>query len=304
MSILVDRHKTRVVVQGITGVYGQAQTKAMLDFGTNVVAGVRPGRGGESVLGIPLFDSVAEAVDATSCNTSVIYVSPRDTLPAAMEAIEGGIELLMVATEFVPSKDTAYLSAASRAAGAWIIGPNTIGMVDPLHQVLLGTLGADFARPGSVGVISRSGTLSIEITKILSGAGIGQSTVVAMGGDIVSGRRPREYLELFERDSDSHAVILIGEVGGLREYEALEFIAEMSKPVVAYIVGVHAPLGTRMGHVGAIAGGKRETARAKKMAFEEAGINVAERPHDLPGIVSRLIGLASTEPLHRKVRES
>jgi succinyl-CoA synthetase alpha subunit len=279
LAILVDG-RTRVLVQGATGRFGQIQTKLMLDYGTKIVAGVTPGRGGQEVLGIPIYDTVAEAKGEHRIDASVIYVPAPWALDAAVESIEGGIPLVVVITEGVPVHDGMRIRALGKERGVWVIGPNCPGVMVP-GQTSLGMYPPVCAMPGHVGVASRSGTLSFEVTKLLCEAGIGQSTNVGIGGDPVIGNNFVEYLRLFEEDPETHAVVMIGELGGSQEEQAAGFIAEMSKPVVAFISGKNAPPEKRMGHAGAISSDGSGGAMDKVRALEAAGVRMAETLQDI-----------------------
>lgn len=279
MPILVDRN-TRVLVQGATGRFGQIQTKLMLDYGTKIVAGVTPGRGGQEVLGVPIYDTVAEAKKAHPVDASVIYVPAPYALEAATESIENGIPLVVVITEGVPVHDGMRIRALAKQQGCWVIGPNCPGIITP-GQTSLGMYPPVTAMPGPVGVASRSGTLCFEVTKLLCEAGIGQTSCVGIGGDPVIGDNLVEYLKLFEKDPETRAVVVIGELGGSQEEEATGFIQEMSKPVVAFISGKSAPAEKRMGHAGAISSQGTGLAVDKVKALEAAGVKVADTLVDL-----------------------
>lgn len=279
MSILVDRN-TRVLVQGATGRFGQIQTKLMQDYGTDIVAGVTPGKGGSEVLGIPIYDTIAEARLDHRIDASVIYVPAPFTLGAATEAIDNEIPLVVVITEGVPVHDGMQIRAAAKEAGIWVIGPNCPGIITP-GQTSLGMYPPSTAMPGSVGVASRSGTLCFEVTKLLCEGGIGQSSAVGIGGDPVIGNNFVEYLRLFEEDSETRAVVMIGELGGSQEEDAAGFIAEMTKPVIAFISGKSAPPEKRMGHAGAISSGGGGVAEGKVKALESAGARMASTLTDI-----------------------
>ena len=279
MSILVDAN-TRVLVQGATGRFGQIQTKLMLGYGTKIVAGVTPGRGGQEVLGIPIYDTVAEARAEHRIDASVIYVPAPTALDAAVEAIDNQIPLVVVITEGVPVQDSMQIRALAKQRGSWVIGPNCPGIITP-GQTSLGMYPPVCAMPGPVGVASRSGTLCFEVTKLMCEAGIGQSTCVGIGGDPVIGNNFVEYLRLFEEDPETRAVVMIGELGGNQEEEAAGFIAQMSKPVVAFISGKSAPPEKRMGHAGAIVSAGSGSALDKVKALEAAGVKVADTLVDI-----------------------
>ncbi len=282
MSILVNGG-TRVLVQGATGRFGQIQTKLMLDYGTEIVAGVTPGKGGQEVLGIPIYDTVAEAREKHALDATVIYVPAPSTLEAAAEAIENGIPLVVVITEGVPVHDGMKIRALAREQRVWAIGPNCPGIITP-GETSLGMYPPVTAMPGPVGVASRSGTLCFEVTKLMCEAGIGQTSCVGIGGDPVIGNNFVEYLRLFEDDPDTKAVVMIGEVGGSQEEEAASFIARMKKPVVAFISGKSAPPEKRMGHAGAISSQGGGSALDKVKVLEAAGATVADTLSDIVGL--------------------
>ncbi|HEX6971358.1 MAG TPA: succinate--CoA ligase subunit alpha, partial [Limnochordia bacterium] len=258
MSILVDR-TTRVLVQGITGREGSFHTKQMLAYGTQVVAGVRPGKGGQTVEGIPVFDTVREAVDATGANCAIGFVPEAAAADAVLEQIEAGIPLVCCITEGIPVQDMIEVAQFARRRGTRLIGPNCPGLITP-GEALVGILPGAIFQPGPVGLVSRSGTLTYEVVNELTQRGIGQSTCVGVGGDPVIGMRFKEILALFEADPATRVVVLIGEIGGTDEEEAAAYIPEMTKPVVAFISGRTAPPGKRMGHAGAIVSGRAGTA--------------------------------------------
>ena len=279
MGILVDKN-TRVLVQGITGHEGSFQTGQMLEFGTNVVGGVTPGKVGSELNGIPVFDSVAEAVDAVESNTSVIFVPPKYAADAIFEAVDGGIELIACITEGIPVHDMMRVCAYLENSSSRLVGPNCPGITTP-GDSKVGIMPNMIHLPGNVGLVSRSGTLTYEIIDLLSKNGIGQSTSVGIGGDQVIGTSFVDILKLFEEDAMTHAVVLVGEIGGTAEEDAIDFIKQMSKPVIGYVVGVSAPPGKTMGHAGAIISGGGGTALEKIQAFEKAGIPVGKSPEDI-----------------------
>ncbi len=275
MSILVDRH-TRVVVQGITGREGEFHTRQMLAYGTRVVAGVTPGKGGTRVLDVPVFETVAQARDEAGANASIIFVPAPFAADAALEAIEAGLSPVVIITEGIPALDMVRVVARARERGVRVIGPNCPGVISP-GESLVGILPGRVFMPGPVGIVSRSGTLTYEVVHQLSRAGVGQSTCVGVGGDPVIGTRFVDVLGLFERDPQTRAVVLIGEIGGTDEEEAAAFIrGGMEKPVVAFISGRSAPPGKRMGHAGAIISGRTGTPESKVEALTAAGVPVAE----------------------------
>jgi succinyl-CoA synthetase alpha subunit len=294
--ILIDKN-TKVIVQGATGKMGALHTRLMVVYGTRVVAGVTPSRGGGKVPGteLPVFDTVREAMDRTGATTSVIFVPPYLVLDAGCEAIDAGIELLVVITEGIPPQDTAKLVAQARAKGVKMVGPNCPGIIKPA-EALLGILPGSIFKKGPVGMVSRSGTLTYEIALALSDANLGQSTCVGIGGDPVKGMEYPEVLSMFENDPETEVIVLIGEIGGTAEEEAAEFIKEnIKKPVVAYIAGQTAPPGKRMGHAGAIISGGKGTAESKMKAMKAVGIEVALTPSQ----VAQKVGAVLKQPAAR-----
>lgn len=280
MSILIDK-KTRVVVQGITGRDGAFHTKQMLDYGTKIVAGVTPGKAGETVEGVPVFDSVKEAKDATGANTSVIYVPSKFAVDAIYEAAEAGIDLVICISEGVPAMDMLAVYNYLKGKKTRLVGPNTPGLISP-GASKVGIMPGQIHVKGNVGVVSRSGTLTYEVVYHLTQRDIGQSTCLGTGGDQIVGTGFLDVLEMFEKDPQTRAVVLIGEIGGTDEEEAAKFIRKnMSKPVVAFVAGRTAPPGRRMGHAGAIIAGGSGTAAEKVTAFQKAGIKVAESPAEV-----------------------
>lgn len=278
--ILVDKN-TKVVVQGATGKMGASHTKRMLDYGTKIVAGVTPGKGGEKIHGVPVFDTVAQAKEATGATCSVIFVPPYLALDAGYEALDAGIELLVLITEGIPPQDTAKLVAAVKAKGAKLIGPNCPGIITP-GQSLIGILPGSIFKAGKVGMVSKSGTLTYEIALALTDKGFGQSTCVGVGGDPIKGLDYQEVLSMFEKDADTEVIVMIGEIGGNAEEEAAEFIKKnIKKPVIGYIAGQTAPPGKRMGHAGAIISGGNGTAESKLEAFKANGVKVAMTPNEV-----------------------
>ncbi|NPB01688.1 MAG: succinate--CoA ligase subunit alpha [Methanopyri archaeon] len=282
---------TRVLVQGITGRHGSFHTGLMLEYGTNVVAGVTPGKGGEEVHGVPVFDTVEEAVDETGAEASVVFVPAPFAPDAVMEAIEAGLDPIVVITEHIPAHDTMMFVQLAEEYGVRIIGPNTPGIIVPPERTKMGIMPHQVFSEGSVAVASRSGTLTYEIVHHLTEAGIGQSVCVGLGGDTVVGMTFIDFLEMVEEDPDTEAVVLIGEIGGSAEEEAAEYIAETDypKPVVAYIAGRHAPPGKRMGHAGAIVHRGQGTAESKEKAFLEAGVEVAKTPWEVPELLKEYL---------------
>jgi succinyl-CoA synthetase alpha subunit len=277
MAIFVDRD-TKVLVQGITGHQGTFHTQQMLSFGTKVVAGVTPGKGGSAVEGVPVFNSISEAVAATRANTSIIFVPAPFTKDAVFEAADAGIKLVICITEHIPLQDSMQVMQYAKLNGVVVIGPNTPGLIAPPVKVKIGIMPTAIFKPGKVGVISRSGTLTYEIVNALSEGGWGQSTCVGLGGDRVVGLDYTDVLERFERDGETDAVVMIGEIGGSAEEDACAYISKMKKPVVAYIAGQTAPPEKRMGHAGAIISRGVGTAAGKIKALTDAGVKVAKVP--------------------------
>jgi succinyl-CoA synthetase alpha subunit len=289
MSILVDNN-TRVVVQGITGRDGAFHAQQMAEYGTEVVAGVTPGKGGQSVGNIPVYNTVQQAVDEGGANTSVVYVPHAFAGDAIYEAADAGIQLIVCITEGIPTREMIRVMQFLSAGQSRLLGPNSPGIISP-GQAKVGILPGHIFMPGPVGIISRSGTLTYELAYQLSRADIGQSTVVGLGGDPIIGTRFIDALELFEADPDTRAIILIGEIGGTDEEEAAEYISNyVTKPVVAFIAGLTAPPGKRMGHAGAIISGGSGTAEEKIKAMEAVGIPVAPRPADIVGLIEKALG--------------
>jgi len=277
MSILIDR-STKAIVQGVTGNEGRFHTRQMLDYGTQIVGGVTPGKGGQTVHGVPVFDTVSQAVSDTSANTSIIFVPPRFAADAIMEAAEAGIGLVVCITEGIPTHDMLKVRRYLDIQGTRLIGPNTPGIISP-GKSKLGIMAGYIHRAGEIGIISRSGTLTYEVVHQLSQLGIGQSTCAGIGGDQIIGLAFIDLLEMFEEDPQTKGVVLIGEIGGAAEEEAASYIADnFSKPVVAFVAGRTAPSGRRMGHAGAIITGGTGTAAAKIAALNQAGVTVAESP--------------------------
>jgi succinyl-CoA synthetase alpha subunit len=295
VSILIDK-STRLVVQGITGRDGAFHTRQMIDYGTRVVAGVTPGKGGESVHGVPVFDSVADAVRATRANASVIYVPAPFAADAIYEAADAGIGLIVCITEGLPVRDALgawHHVAAMRERGDGVhprlIGPNCPGLISP-GQSKVGILPGHITKPGPVGLVSRSGTLTYEVVHQLSAAGLGQSTCLGIGGDPIIGTNFIDALTMFEADKATEAIVLIGEIGGSDEEEAAQYIRRhVRKPVVAFVAGQTAPPGKRMGHAGAIISGGTGTAAEKMAAFQAAGVPVANIPSEIPALIAEAL---------------
>ncbi len=290
MSILVSS-STRLVVQGITGREGEFHTRQMIEYGTKVVAGVTPGRGGSEIAGVPVFDTVQQAVAATGANAANIYVPAPFAPDAILEAADAGLTLIVCITEGIPVLEMVRVNHWLRQRGVRLIGPNCPGVITP-GQAKVGIMPGHIHRPGKIGLISRSGTLTYEIVNALSQAGYGQSTCVGIGGDPIIGTTFVDALRLFAADDGTEAVVLIGEIGGTDEEKAAEFIkGELGKPVVAFIAGRTAPPGKRMGHAGAIISGGTGTAASKVEALTKAGVKVADNPVDAPELL-RSIGVA------------
>jgi succinyl-CoA synthetase alpha subunit len=289
MSIFIDSN-TKLVVQGITGRDGSFHTRQMMEYGTDVVAGVTPGKGGQTFEGpggssAPIFNAMDEAVAETGANTSVVYVPPAFAANAILEAVDSGVDLVVAITEGVPVLDMARAHAYARDHGVRILGPNCPGLISP-GKSKVGILPAQIVAEGPIGVVSRSGTLTYEAVFQLTSVGLGQTTCVGIGGDPLIGTNFIDCLEAFEADPDTTAVVMIGEIGGTDEQEAAEHVrTKMSKPVVGFIAGQTAPPGRRMGHAGAIISGSAGTAEEKMKAFEENGIAVARRPADIVGLI-------------------
>jgi succinyl-CoA synthetase alpha subunit len=277
MSILVD-DKTRVVVQGITGNEGLFHTRQMVEYGTKVVAGMTPGKGGQKVDGIPVFNTVAEAVKNTGANASAIFVPPAFAADSILEAADSGISVIVCLTEGIPTLDMVTVRQYLKEKGSKLVGPNTPGVISP-GKCKIGVMAGYIHKPGTVGIMSRSGTLTYEVVDQLTKKGIGQSTCVGIGGDQIIGLDYVDLLEMFEGDSGTEAMIMIGEIGGTAEEEAAQFIQrKVKKPVVAFIAGLTAPPGRRMGHAGAIIAGGKGTAKEKMEALEKAGVRVVRNP--------------------------
>jgi len=288
VAILID-DSTRVVVQGLTGKEGTFHALRNRDYGTKVVAGVTPGKGGEQVDGIPVFDTVVEAAKETDANTSLVFVPARFAADAILESADAGLDLVVCITEGVPVLDMARVENYLRGKPIALVGPNCPGLISP-GKSNVGIIPGEICMPGPVGLVSRSGTLTYQIVNELTQRGIGQSTCVGMGGDPVHGVGFIECLERFQADDDTHAIIVIGEIGGSDEEDAARFIAEhVSKPVVAYVAGFSAPPGKRMGHAGAIVTGSSGTAQAKAEAFEAAGVRVGRNPTQVADLMAETL---------------
>ena len=292
MSILVDRH-TRVLVQGITGREGSFHARQCREYGTQIVAGVTPGKSGVQHEGIPVFSTVAAAVAATEANASLIFVPPPFAADAIMEAADAGLPLIVCITEGIPTLDMARAWSFLRQTRSRLIGPNCPGVITP-GQAKLGIMPGAIHIPGAVGIVSRSGTLTYEAVHQLTLLGLGQSTAVGIGGDPIIGTTHRDAIELFQADDATEAIVMIGEIGGTAEEEAAEFIRQhVNKPVIGFIAGQTAPPGRRMGHAGAIISGGTGGADAKMQAMRAAGIHVCQSPADIGAAVAGVLGVSS-----------
>jgi len=288
MGILIN-DETRIIVQGITGRIGSTQTKLMLEYGSNIVAGISPGKGGESVHGIPVYDTFEAATSERQADASILFMPAPFVRDAAIEAIDSNIGVLVIITEHVPVHDTMYIKERAQHTGTKIIGPTTPGIIVP-GKTKIGIMPTKVFMEGNVGIVSRSGTLLYEIAGNLTLTGIGQSCCLGIGADQISGINLKEILHLFEKDEQTKAVVIVGEIGGTQEEDAAEFIrGEMRKPVVAYIAGRMAPLGKRMGHAGAIVLGERGTAQNKIDVLREAGAKIAQKPSEVPHLIKTMI---------------
>jgi succinyl-CoA synthetase alpha subunit len=292
MGIIIDEN-TQAIVWGITGTQGSFHTKLMLEYGTKIVAGVTPGKGGATVHGVPVYDTGEEALKEHPANAGIIFVPAPFASDAVLEALENGIKILVVITERIPIKDSIIMIERARRLDSIIIGPNTPGIITP-GKSRLGIMPSHIFKPGNVGIISRSGTLTYEIAAGLSMKNLGQSTCIGLGGDPITGLNFIDVLEMFKKDQQTEVVVMIGEIGGNLEELAADYVAEVNypKPVVAYIAGRTAPPGKRMGHAGAIIMGGEGTADSKIEALKNAGIKVAEKPGDVAKLV--------TDCLHEK----
>ena len=290
MSVLVDKN-TRLIVQGLTGKEGTFHALQMRDYGTNIVGGVTPGKGGTTHEGFPVFNSVADAVAQTGANASVIYVPPPFAADAIMEAADSELPLIVCITEGIPSLDMVKAFAYVSARTSRLIGPNCPGVISP-GQCKVGIMPARIHKEGRVGVVSRSGTLTYEAVGQLTALGIGQSTCIGIGGDPIIGTTQKDAVTLFNNDPDTDAIVMIGEIGGSAEEEAAEYVkAHVKKPVVGFICGQTAPPGRRMGHAGAIIAGGKGTADEKMKAMTAAGIHVVKSPADIGAKVKEVLGL-------------
>jgi len=288
MSILVNKN-TKLLVQGITGRDGSFHTQKMIDYGTNVVGGISPGKGGQTVHGVPVFNTVADAVKETGANTSVIFVPAPFAADAVLEASEAGIELVIAISEGVPTLDMVRITPYLKKKGTKLIGANCPGLISP-DEAMIGILPGSIFMKGKIGLMSRSGTLTYEMVYQLTHSGLGQSTCVGIGGDPVAGLYYEELLQMFEEDPETAAIVLIGEIGGDAEERAAQYIKEhITKPVVAFIGGLTAPPGKRMGHAGAIISSGTGTGAEKIAAFEAVGVQVARQPSEIPELLKKLL---------------
>jgi len=277
MSILVDE-KTKVVVQGITGNEGMFHTRQMVEYGTKVVAGMTPGKGGQTMDGIPVYNTVLEAVKQTGANASAIFVPPPFAADAILEAADAGIPLIVCLTEGIPTIDMMMVNRYLKEKGSKLVGPNTPGVISP-GKCKIGVMAGYIHKAGPIGIMSRSGTLTYEVVDQLTKKGIGQSTCIGIGGDQIIGLNYVDLLGMFEKDSGTEAIVMIGEIGGTAEEEAAQFIKKnVKKPVAAFIAGLTAPPGRRMGHAGAIISGGKGTAKEKMEALERSGVRVVRNP--------------------------
>jgi succinyl-CoA synthetase alpha subunit len=289
MSILVDKN-TRVVVQGLTGHEGTFHAQQMIDYGTKLVAGVTPGKGGTKHLGVPVFNTVAEAVEKTGANAALAFVPPAFAADAILEDVDAGVPFVVSIAEGIPVLDMVRVVAALERSTTRLLGPNCPGIISP-GQAKLGIMPGFIHQRGNVGVVSRSGTLTYEAVAQLSGLGIGQSTCVGIGGDPITGTSFLDIIRMFQDDPETHSIVMIGEIGGNAEEVAADFIKKnVTKPVVGFIAGQTAPPGRRMGHAGAIISGGQGTAKEKYAALRAAGIHIVESPAEIGATVSRVLG--------------
>jgi len=301
--MIIYRRKHRILVQGITGKQGTFWTEKMMACGTTVIGGVNPKRAGESHAGVPVFASAAAAMRQAPFEVAVMFIPPVMAKAAALEAIDAGAKLLVVLTEHIPAQDVMTVLLAARRRGTRIIGPNTAGLVTP-GEGFVGIMpghNPNVFRPGSVGVISRSGSLGTLVALNLTRAGIGQSAFIGIGGDPMLGTTTRDALQALDEDAGTEAVVLVGEIGGTMEEEAADYAARMSKPVVAFIAGRAAPQGKKMGHAGAIVSGNTGSYASKRAALERAGVVVADTPREIPDAVSSRLAARATLAMHMPI---
>jgi succinyl-CoA synthetase alpha subunit len=288
MSILVNKD-SRILVQGFTGTEGSFHASQMIEYGTNVVGGVTPGKGGQQHLGLPVFNTVSDAVKSTQANVSLIFVPPAFATDAIYEAADAGIKLIVCITEGIPVKDMLGIKEYLKSHGSRLIGPNCPGIITP-DEAKVGIMPGFIHKKGRVGIVSRSGTLTYEAVDQLTKAGLGQTTAIGIGGDPIVGTTTRDAIELFMADPETEGIVMIGEIGGSMEAEAAEWIRDNgTKPVVGFIAGATAPKGRTMGHAGAIVGGKADTAEAKKAIMRECGIHVIDSPADIGSKMAELL---------------
>lgn len=299
MSILVDK-KTRLVVQGITGSEGSFHTQQMIEYGTKVVAGVTPGKGGTKHLGVPVFNTVADAVQKTKANTSIIFVPPAFAADAILESANSGIKVIICITEGIPAADMLKAYNAIKDKGVVLVGPNCPGVISP-GQAKVGIMPGFVHKKGTIGIVSRSGTLTYEAVKQIVDVGLGQSTAVGIGGDPIIGSKFIDIIKLFNEDPETEGIVMIGEIGGSAEEEAADFIKKnVKKPVVGFIAGRTAPPGRRMGHAGAIISGGKGTAAEKMAAMKKAGIHVVENPAEMGITMSKALQNKKKKPAEKR----
>jgi succinyl-CoA synthetase alpha subunit len=288
MSVLVNKD-SRIIIQGFTGKEGTFHASQMIEYGTNVVGGITPGKGGQEHLGKPVFNAVKDAVEATGANVSLIFVPPLYAADAIMEAAEAGIELVVCITEGIPIQDMVTVKEYLKSKNTRLVGPNCPGVITP-DEAKVGIMPAFIHQPGKIGIVSRSGTLTYEAVDQLTKLGLGQSTAIGIGGDPIIGTTTKDAVELFMNDPDTEGIVMIGEIGGNMEAEAAFYIRDFgTKPVVSFIAGATAPKGRTMGHAGAIIGGKEDTAQAKKKILEECGVTVVESPAEIGLTMKKLV---------------